>query len=289
MSAQKPFAQSAENNRAPILAALRELFADRSAVLEIGSGTGQHAVAFAAALPHLQWHTSDLAHNHPGINAWIRDAALPNVHPPLELDVSAEDWQTPDVDAAPFDAIEPLEQEEPSTEAEDADTPDEDDSQEDRPLVVSDEPFQVEALGSMDGHVRWKVGEIVQPIGSIRDFEATVQLNDGHLDVDLISATPRLGGILSGSLDFGPWGDGQEGAGEDGGHQQTGVGACHGEGDASRRACVPRPGMLWLDGEVLDPARDRPVRLPIREHQGLQLGARRVGPHPRSPRGPLRR
>ncbi|MDO9468020.1 MAG: DUF938 domain-containing protein, partial [Thiobacillus sp.] len=55
----KPFSESCVQNREPILAVLREVFADRRHVLEIGSGTGQHAVYFAPALPHLVWQTAD--------------------------------------------------------------------------------------------------------------------------------------------------------------------------------------------------------------------------------------
>lgn len=88
----KPFAPSCENNKTPILDVLIEVFGDRSLVLEIGSGTGQHAVHFAAALPHLQWQTSDLEENHAGIKLWLREAALDNVHPPVELDVTQADW-----------------------------------------------------------------------------------------------------------------------------------------------------------------------------------------------------
>ena len=75
----KPNAPSCERNREPILAVLREHFADRRHVLEIGSGTGQHAVYFASALPHLHWQASDRRANLPGIEAWRRDAALPNL------------------------------------------------------------------------------------------------------------------------------------------------------------------------------------------------------------------
>ena len=60
-------------------------------MLEIGSGTGQHAVHFAAALPQLIWQTSDRAENLPGIRAWLDAAALPNTPPPLLLDV-ADPW-----------------------------------------------------------------------------------------------------------------------------------------------------------------------------------------------------
>lgn len=80
-------APATERNRDPILAVLRTLLASRRRVLEIGSGTGQHAVHFAAALPHLQWQTSDLPDNHPAIQAWIDASQLANVLPPLTLDV----------------------------------------------------------------------------------------------------------------------------------------------------------------------------------------------------------
>ena len=89
--ADKPFAPACERNRDPILAVLREHFADRRHVLEIGSGTGQHAVHFAAALPHLLWQGSDRAGNLPGIRQWLAEAALPNTPEPLLLDVGG-DW-----------------------------------------------------------------------------------------------------------------------------------------------------------------------------------------------------
>ena len=84
---ERPHAEYAERNAAPILEVLQREFRGRSEVLEIGSGTGQHAVTFAAALPALRWQTSDLKENRDGINAWIRFAGLDNVAAPLELDV----------------------------------------------------------------------------------------------------------------------------------------------------------------------------------------------------------
>jgi len=86
---EKPHAPSTEKNREPILAVLREHFADRGEVLEIGSGTGQHAIFFAADMPHLHWQTSDCPDNLPGIAAWLAEAALANTPPPLEFDVFA--------------------------------------------------------------------------------------------------------------------------------------------------------------------------------------------------------
>lgn len=84
---EKPHAPSTEKNRDPILAVLREVFADRRLVLEIGSGTGQHAVHFCAQLPQLTWQTSDRPDFLPGIRMWLEEAAVPNVLPPFEFDV----------------------------------------------------------------------------------------------------------------------------------------------------------------------------------------------------------
>ncbi len=67
-------------------------------MLEIGSGTGQHAVHFAAALPSLTWQSSDRADYLPGIRAWIDDAALPNTPAPIAFDVSGS-WPTTRFDA----------------------------------------------------------------------------------------------------------------------------------------------------------------------------------------------
>jgi cyclopropane fatty-acyl-phospholipid synthase-like methyltransferase len=95
-----PDAPATGRNRDAILAVLRTQFASRRRVLEIGSGTGQHAVHFAAALPHLTWQTSDLAENHAGIRAWIESTDLANVLPPLEFDMAApEAWPTSRYDA----------------------------------------------------------------------------------------------------------------------------------------------------------------------------------------------
>jgi hypothetical protein len=95
----KPHAPSCDKNREPILAVLRERLAGRTSLLEIGSGTGQHAVYFAPALPHLNWQTSDRAKNLPGIRAWLDEARLPNTPAPLELDVTGP-WP-----ARRFDAV----------------------------------------------------------------------------------------------------------------------------------------------------------------------------------------
>jgi len=84
----KPFSPACERNQDAILAVLRAQFADRQRVLEIGSGTGQHAVHFAAALPQLVWQTSDVPNNLPGIRQWLADARLPNTPPPFAFDIN---------------------------------------------------------------------------------------------------------------------------------------------------------------------------------------------------------
>ncbi len=95
----KPHSPSCERNREPILQVLRDYLGDRRRVLEIGSGSGQHAAYFAAALPHLVWQSSDRAENLAAIRAWLSEAALPNTPAPLALDVGGE-WPR-----GPFDAV----------------------------------------------------------------------------------------------------------------------------------------------------------------------------------------
>ncbi|MGF1545862.1 MAG: DUF938 domain-containing protein [Thiotrichales bacterium] len=95
----KPYSESCDQNCEPILAVIQPLFAQCSAVLEIGSGTGQHAVHFAARMPHLLWHTSDREENHAGIACWLADAALRNTRGPWLLDVAATAWPELTVDA----------------------------------------------------------------------------------------------------------------------------------------------------------------------------------------------
>jgi cyclopropane fatty-acyl-phospholipid synthase-like methyltransferase len=84
----KPYSEACERNREPILALLRRIFRDRRRVLEIGSGTGQHAAYFAAELPHLTWQASDVAENLSGIRRWGIE--------PIEIDV---DRPFPEVNA----------------------------------------------------------------------------------------------------------------------------------------------------------------------------------------------
>ena len=88
----KPFSDASERNRGPILEVLKRVFSNTRFVLEIGSGTGQHAAYFAPELAHLVWQASDVADNLPGISEWV------SAPPPIELDVETE-WPKLDVDA----------------------------------------------------------------------------------------------------------------------------------------------------------------------------------------------
>ena len=87
-SLHKNFSQASENNKEPILTVLTEWLADCDAVLEIGSGTGQHALFFSEYLQPLVWYCSDLEINHPSINAWLDEAGHENFVRPIVLDVS---------------------------------------------------------------------------------------------------------------------------------------------------------------------------------------------------------
>ncbi len=93
----KPYAESCDQNREPILEVLAPTLASHHHLLEIGSGTGQHAVWFGRKLPHLTWQTSDLPEQHDGIRMWLAEAALPNVLPPLALDTRDHPW--PEIEA----------------------------------------------------------------------------------------------------------------------------------------------------------------------------------------------
>lgn len=103
----KPFAESCQRNRGPILAALLPRLADARTVLEIGSGTGQHAVHFAAAMPQLAWQCSDHADHLPGMRLWLDEAALVNTPSPLALQVdpAAGLVPSPPLPAGGFDAV----------------------------------------------------------------------------------------------------------------------------------------------------------------------------------------
>ena len=91
--AARRMAPATERNREPILAVLRQVLPASGTVLEIASGTGQHAAHFAAALPGITWQPSDPdATWRESIAAWAVHAGTTNVLPPLALDVRAEPW-----------------------------------------------------------------------------------------------------------------------------------------------------------------------------------------------------
>jgi hypothetical protein len=91
---------SAERNRGPILAVLQRVLPRTGRVLEIASGTGQHVIHFAAALPHLDWQPSDPdAESRDSIAAWTAQAALTNVRAPLDIDVCRRPWPLDAADA----------------------------------------------------------------------------------------------------------------------------------------------------------------------------------------------
>ncbi len=96
---EPPFSPASARNARPILAVIEPLLRGAAQVLEIGSGTGQHAVTFAPAMPHLIWHTSDLAEHHAGIKAWLAARPAPNLRGPWMLDVMERPWPALQVDA----------------------------------------------------------------------------------------------------------------------------------------------------------------------------------------------
>jgi cyclopropane fatty-acyl-phospholipid synthase-like methyltransferase len=101
MQKDKPFSQACENNKAPILEKLTELFKQPGTILEIGTGTGQHAVHFASHLPHLVWQPSDHPQNAQLARAWIDDSELGNINSPIALNVLEGNWSgLPAIDGA---------------------------------------------------------------------------------------------------------------------------------------------------------------------------------------------
>ena len=94
-----PCSDACERNKHPILEVLRVCFADRSQVLEIGSGTGQHAVHFARHLEHLVWFPTEQLHYLPDLSARVQQEGSANLHAPTVLDVRQRIWPVKAVDA----------------------------------------------------------------------------------------------------------------------------------------------------------------------------------------------
>ena len=95
----KPYAESCDQNKVPIFTVIEPYLAQRKNLLEIGSGTGQHAVYFTEKLPNMVWQTSDRAEYHSGIAQWLAEANLNNVRHPLLLDVTRSPWPETKYDA----------------------------------------------------------------------------------------------------------------------------------------------------------------------------------------------
>ena len=95
----RPFSQSCENNKQPILQRIETIFHAPQTVWEIGSGTGQHGCYFAEKLSHLTWQTTDREENLSCINSWITDTRLPNLPKSLALDVTDQEWPCQYIDA----------------------------------------------------------------------------------------------------------------------------------------------------------------------------------------------
>jgi hypothetical protein len=100
MTEVKPFSQACENNKKVILDKLAAVFSAPGTVLELGTGTGQHAVHFAGSLPHITWQPSDHPSNYQLCEPWLTEARLPNINKPLALNVSISDWPLPPVNGA---------------------------------------------------------------------------------------------------------------------------------------------------------------------------------------------
>ena len=96
----KLFSEASEQNKKPILNVLSQVFRNNTHVLEIGSGSGQHAVYFSKHLLHLDWQPSDLEENLGSIRAWIQEEDPGNILEPIKLDVRSHPWS-----ASGFDAV----------------------------------------------------------------------------------------------------------------------------------------------------------------------------------------
>lgn len=95
----KAYSEACERNKYPILQVLKEEFQRAAQVLEIGSGTGQHAAFLARHLPHVRWQPSDLEQHHTSILAWAQEQRVPNVLPPVVLNVDRTPWPVTRADA----------------------------------------------------------------------------------------------------------------------------------------------------------------------------------------------
>ncbi|MEC7181180.1 MAG: DUF938 domain-containing protein [Bdellovibrionota bacterium] len=96
----RPYSPAVDRNKGPIFEVLKEYLMDGNNLLEIGSGTGQHAVFFAEKFPGLTWVTTDVRENLAGIKEWINEANLKNIKGPEELKIGTDDFPK-----KPFDYV----------------------------------------------------------------------------------------------------------------------------------------------------------------------------------------
>lgn len=100
MLEQKPYALSCDKNSEPILAALKDLVdtSQYKSLLEVGAGTGQHAISMAPSFLDLKWTVSDKKDNHLGISLWLRDFPRSNVLGPIEYEIGKSEFPKQDFD-----------------------------------------------------------------------------------------------------------------------------------------------------------------------------------------------
>ena len=94
-----PFSQASENNKLPILEIFKQTLGGYESLLEIGGGTGQHAVFFAEQFPQLHWQSSDIASNVASLNLRIEQASLPNLPSAMAIDANDSTWSCGEYDA----------------------------------------------------------------------------------------------------------------------------------------------------------------------------------------------
>lgn len=173
----KQFSEACERNKQVILDTIEPLLKNKASVLEIGSGTGQHAIHFAQSLPYLKWQPSDLEENHPSINAWIADSDVSNILAPIALDTTANHWPTRLFDAIysantahimPWNAVEAMFKGASNSLSSDG-------------LFMLYGPFNYNGEFTSESNRQFEVWlKEVNPCRGIRDFEAVNHLAELH-------------------------------------------------------------------------------------------------------------
>lgn len=98
---EKPYSPAADRNKGPIFSILSQYIGENGRLLEIGTGTGQHAIHMSQKMPNLHWVTSDQEQNLSGIKQWLKEAKLPNIHGPEKLVIGVDDFPS----KRPFDYV----------------------------------------------------------------------------------------------------------------------------------------------------------------------------------------